>query len=232
MKIFNYSLSLVLLTLWFTGCAPALTHTVEKRDLPANYQGVGTDSTSIAQLNWKDYFADTLLQSLIDSALVRNQELNIMRQEIYIAQNEIRARKGEYLPFVGITANADVDKPGGYTWQGSIEKNVEITKGPDVPASLSNLGFGLTASWELDVWKKLRNAKAAAVERYLGSIEGRHFAVSNLVAEIAASYYELLALDNQLAIIQQNIGIQSDALRIVRIEKEAAKVTSCADPNF
>lgn len=232
MKIFNYSLSLVLLTLWFTGCAPALTNTVEKRDLPENYQGVGTDSTSIAQLNWKDYFADTILQSLIDSALVRNQELNIMRQEIYIAQNEIRARKGEYLPFVGITANADVDKPGGYTWQGSIEKNVEITKGPDVPASLSNLGFGLTASWELDVWKKLRNAKAAAVERYLGSIEGRHFAVSNLVAEIAASYYELLALDNQLAIIQQNIGIQSDALRIVRIEKEAAKVTQLAINRF
>jgi multidrug efflux system outer membrane protein len=80
--------------------------------------------------------------------------------------------------------------------------------------------------------QKLRNAKAAAVERYLSSIEGRHFAVSNMVAEIAASYYELVALDNQLAIIEQNIGIQSDALRIVKIEKEAAKVTQLAINRF
>lgn len=231
-KIINYSLPLVLLTLWFTGCAPALTNTVEKREMPVNYTGMGTDSANIAQIKWKDYFSDTLLNGLIDSALVRNQELNILRQEINIAQNEIRARKGEYLPFVGIRAGADVDKPGEYTWQGSIEKNVEITKGPDVPASLTNLGFGLTASWELDIWKKLRNAKAAAVERYLSTMEGRNFAISNMVAEIAASYYELVALDNQLAIIQQNIGIQSDALRIVRIEKEAARVTQLAINRF
>lgn len=232
MKIFNYTLTLALLTLWFTGCAPAITNQVEKKDVPDTYTGKGADSTSVAQLSWKNYFADTLLNALIDSALVHNQELNIMKQEINISQNEIRARKGEYLPFVGIRAGAEVDKPGGYTWEGSIEKNVEITKGPDVPASPTNLGFGLVASWELDFWKKLRNAKAAAVERYLSSIEGRHFAVSNMVAEIAASYYELVALDNQLAIIEQNIALQSDALRIVRIQKEAAKVTQLAINRF
>lgn len=233
MKTINYFLTLICLTLvLFTGCAPAITNQVENRELPDAYKGRGTDSSSIAQVAWKHYFADTLLNALIDSALVRNQELNIMKQEINIAQNEVRARKGEYLPFVGIRAGAEVDKPGGYTWQGSIEKNVEITNGPDVPAKLTNLGFGLSASWEIDAWKKLRNAKAAAVERYLGSIEGRHFAVSNLVAEIAASYYELVALDNQLAIIEQNIAIQSDALRIVRIEKEAARVSQLAINRF
>ena len=88
------------------------------------------------------------------------------------------------------------------------------------------------ASWELDVWNKLRNSKKAAVLEYLSSVEGQNFAITNLVSEIADSYYELMALDNQLAIIEQNLEIQQNALRIVRIQKEAARATELAVRRF
>jgi NodT family efflux transporter outer membrane factor (OMF) lipoprotein len=84
----------------------------------------------------------------------------------------------------------------------------------------------------LDIWKKLRNAKKAAMMRYLGTVEGKNFMVTHLVAEIANSYYELMALDNQLSILQDNIAIQKDALEIVRLEKQAAKVTELAVRRF
>ena len=67
-------------------------------------------------------------------------------------------------------------------------------------------------NWELDIWKKLRNAKNQMF-CYLASIEGRNFAKTRLVAEIASSYYELMALDNLASIIDQNIVIQSNALK-------------------
>ena len=56
---------------------------------------------------------------------------------------------------------------------------------------LQNYKVGAFATWELDVWKKLRNSKKAAVMEYLSSVEGKNFMVTNLIAEIADSYYEL-----------------------------------------
>jgi len=84
------------------------------------------------------------------------------------------------------------------------------------PEPLSDFMLGAKANWEIDVWKKLRNAKKSAVSRYLASIEGKNFMVTNLIAEIANTYYELMALDNLLEIINQNIVIQSNAFEVVK----------------
>jgi outer membrane protein, multidrug efflux system len=84
----------------------------------------------------------------------------------------------------------------------------------------------------VDIWHELRNARKAAVNRYLGSVEGKNFMVTNLISEIANSYFELLALDNQLAIVGQNIQIQNNALQIVKLQKEAARVTELAVRRF
>ncbi len=135
---------------------------------------------------------------MIDTALSRNQELNITLQEIEISKNEIRARKGEYLPFVGLRAGAGVEKVGEYTRNGAVEKNLEVKEGKAFPEPLGDYMVGVYANWELDIWKKLRNAKKGAALRYLATVEGKNFMVTNLIAEIAESYYELMALDNQL----------------------------------
>jgi NodT family efflux transporter outer membrane factor (OMF) lipoprotein len=203
----------------------------ENNVVPASFN-TSQDSTNIAQINWAEYFSDENLVALVDSALNRNQELNITLQEIEISRNEVRARKGEYLPFVDLRAGAAVEKEGRFTRHGAVDENVEIMPGREFPDPLQNYVVGAYASWELDVWKKLRNAKKAAAFRYLSSTEGRNFLVTNLIAEIANSYYELMALDNQLAIIQQNIAIQTDALQIVKQQKDAAKLTQLAVNRF
>lgn len=194
--------------------------------------GNNSDSTNTAGINWKQYFTDSYLQSLIDTALANNQELNITLREIDISRNEIRVRRGEYLPFLGIRGGAGLEKPGRYTNIGAMEANTEIEPGKEMPDPLPDLMLGAYATWELDIWKKLRNAKKAAVSRYLASIEGKNFVVTNLVAEIANSYYELLALDNQLDIVEKNIEIQTNALKIVRLQKQAARVTELAVRRF
>ena len=101
-----------------------------------------------------------------------------------------------------------------------------------MPDPLGNFAIGAVANWEVDVWKKLRNSSKAAVDRYLATVEGKNFVVTNLVAEIANSYYELLALDNQLDIIRQTIKIQKNALEVVKIQKEAARSNELAVQKF
>lgn len=219
----------------FAACkVPAVVQRTENKATPASYTNsqVATDTTNTAQVKWKNYFTDPNLNALIDTALKNNQELNITLQELQIAQNEIQARKGEYLPFVGYRAAAGVDKVARYTNIGALEKNVEIKPGKENPEPLPDFLGAVYARWEVDIWHKLRNAKKAAVARYLSTIEGRNFVITQLIAEIANSYYELVALDNQLEIVNQNITIQSNALEIVRLQKEATRVTELAVRKF
>lgn len=203
----------------------------ENKSTPGSYRS-STDTTNVADLNWRAYFADEHLIALIDTALRNNQELNILLQEISISRNEIQARKGEYLPFVNAGVGIGMDKAARYTRDGAVEHGLEIRPGKEFPEPFGDFMLGVSASWEVDIWRKLRNAKDAAVLRYLASIEGKNFMVTNLIAEIAESYYELLALDNLLSIIEQNIEIQRNALNIVKQQKEAAKTTQLAVNRF
>ena len=228
-KIFGVGL---LSAIMLFSCVPTKTIREASKDVPQQYKNSSNDTLNTANVKWKGFFSDPNLIALIDTALTNNQELNIMLQKIGMAQNNIKAKKGEYLPFVGIYAAADVDKVGEFTRNGAVEKNLNIAEEEEFPEPLTNFSVGLSASWELDVWKKLRNEKKAAVLEYFASIEGKNFMVTQLVAEIASAYYELLALDNQLSIIQQNLNIQQDALKMVKIQKEAARTTQLAVSRF
>ncbi len=214
-----------------TSCVPALKTRDAQRTTPGTYVG-STDTTNAATVKWNAFFKDPDLRLLVDSALANNQELNIMLQEIAVAQSEVRARKGEYLPFVDLVAGAGTEKVGEYTRNGAVEHGLHVKEHTEFPEPLPDFMVGARASWELDIWKKLRNAKKAAALRYLATVEGKNFMVTNLVAEIANSYYELMALDNQLEILRSNIAIQQDALAIVKLEKQAAKVTELAVRRF
>lgn len=230
-KLTNKYVFLLMSLVWLGACkTPAITGKQESRSTPVAYNN-SQDTTNSANIQWKSYFKDPLLVALIDTALHNNQELNITMQEIAISQNEVMARKGEYLPFLNLRGVAARVKEGEYTWNGISEKSLKAN--PDgAPRYIGNFMGGAYFSWELDVWKKLHNAKKAAALRYLSTIEGKNFMVTNIIAEIANSYYELIGLDNLLAIVQQNIELQSSALHVVKLEKEAAKVSQLAVNRF
>jgi multidrug efflux system outer membrane protein len=232
-RILNW-VGVTFVALAYSGCnAPSLVQRSPNKNLSATYNNTQTaDSTNTGKLKWKDYFTDPQLNALIDTAFKNNQELNITLQEIEISRNEIKARKGEYLPFVGLRGGAGLEKAGRYTQIGSSEATTEIKPGRETPEPLPDFVVAAYARWEVDIWHKLRNAKKAAVNRYLSSIEGKNFMMTNLVSEIANSYYELLALDTQLNIVSQNIEIQNNALKIVKLQKEATRVTELAVRRF
>ncbi len=222
----------ILLTM--ASCMPkslVLINKTENKAVPERFNN-NQDSTNTAKTIWKQYFTDPNLLGLIDTALRNNQELNITLQEIEMSRNEIQARKGEYLPFVTLGGGAGVEKVSRYTSQGASDDITEIKPDVRTPEILPNTYFGAFASWEVDIWHKLRNARKVAVTNYLASVEGKNFLVTNIVAEIANSYNELMALDNQLDIIKKNIVILTNALSIIKQEKDAAKVTELAVRRF
>lgn len=229
LKVFG---SLLAISLLAANCkAPAIIEQAANNATPVSY-GDNADSTNTATVQWRYFFTDPNLQHLIDTALKNNQELKMTLTEIEIARTEIQKRHGDLLPSIGLGGSIGVEKVGRYTSQGAGDASTEIEPGKEVPEALMDYTFAAGAHWEIDIWKKLRNAKKAAVTRWLSSVEGKNFVLTNLIGEVASSYYELLALDSRLAIVRQNITLQQNALGVVKVQKEGARATELAVQKF
>ena len=191
-----------------------------------------TDTTNSGQMPWREFFNDKNLIALIDTAIRNNPELLMTLQDIAMANNKVFMREGALRPSVSVGGGLGIDKVGRYTSTGAGDASTEITPGKPVPEVLTDFAGGIRASWEIDIWGKLKAAKSAALTKYLQTFEGRNFVMTSLVAEVANSYYELLSYDNQLDIIRQTIKLQTDQLEVVKVQKEAAKVTELAVKQF
>jgi NodT family efflux transporter outer membrane factor (OMF) lipoprotein len=218
------------------GCVPQLGSRAPRPvdlSMPDAFAGTATANVASAAVrSVRDFFRDEQLVALIEQALANNQELAMLAAEVGIADAEVLDKRGESLPKVSAGVGVGIEKVGRYTSQGASDESDQIKPGTNVPEHLGDFRAGFRATWEVDIWRKLRNASKAAGYRYLASIEGRNFAVTQLVAELARSYYELMALDNQLEVLGQNIEIQEQALQIVRVQKQAAQVTELAVQRF
>lgn len=211
-----------------TGCVPKPPMGMARapnRAVPNSFGGL-SDTRSSGLIPWRDFFKDAHLVALVDAALLHNQELNIAIQETVVANAQIMARRGEYLPKVGFGVGPGDEHVGKFTSQGQSDERSGI--GPN----LQKHEFGLYASWEIDVWGRLRNLANAASHRYLASVEGRNFMVTRLVAEIASNYYELLALDRQHQVITDNIALQERAVELAQAQFRAGRATSVAPARF
>jgi multidrug efflux system outer membrane protein len=213
------------------GCANMLGNNrarEAKNDVPQSFGPLATGSgpSVAAQKKWDQFFTDPNLRKLIEEALKNNQQLNIQLQDIIITQNNVAAIRGEYIPRLDAGVGAGVDKIGKYTSQGASDA------AHGVPNPLPDLRFGLVASWETDMASRLRSARRAANLRYEATIQERNFLMTEIVAEIARSYYDLVALDIQIEILDRTIGLQTNALEVVKLKKIAARDTELGVQRF
>ncbi|HEY8366745.1 MAG TPA: TolC family protein, partial [Bacteroidia bacterium] len=177
------SLGFILLTFILTGCKAYKTNlTIKERALPNSFTSETADTNSTAKINWRTYYSDPNLQALIDTAMSSNQDLLMALQRIEIARAGKRRATGALLPQVGLQLNGGIRKFGLYTMDGAGNISTEILPGKIVPIHLPDMIVGLQASWEIDIWGKLRNKRKSAVAQYMSTIEGTNLVISNLVA--------------------------------------------------
>lgn len=241
-KIRPYVLPLTLPgLLWLGGCQapkPLLrpTHRAVPNSFGGNVPTNGTDTLGIAGQNWRTFFGDDNLVALIDTALAGNLDLRIATQRIEQARAQFNYSRGYLAPQVNATVSAGVDRYGRNTLNGvgNFDTNLSdnVRGNLLIPNPTPDFFVGARSTWEVDIWGKLRNRRKAAYVRLLASEKGRHAVITGLVAEVARYYYTLLGLDGELEIIQKNIDYQSNALELVRVQKQAGRVTELAVQQF
>ncbi|WP_195759299.1 TolC family protein [Pedobacter puniceum] len=233
MKIKGIYVGLCLFTgMIFNACKTVDTNlSIQKKPLPPSFYN-DSDSSEISKINWRSYFNDPILSGLIDTALVNNHDLNIAIQKIEIARASVTNAKASLIPQVNAGTNGGIRRFGRYTMDGAGNIATEMTPGRIVPINLPDIFLGFQASWEIDLWKKLKSKQKSAINQFLASAEGAKVVTASLVSDIATSYYELLALDHELEIIQQTIQRQKDALEIIKLKKETGRTNELAVQQF
>ena len=228
--------TVIVLSVLVAGCKISKpTALVPPSNIPQTF-GFPADTVTKACIHWEKFYSDSLLISLIDTALVNNHDLQIALQRIEIARSDVRFARGQQFPVLSADVSAGKRKYGDNTADtvGTYDPRLSpnISSQQMIPDPIPDYFVGGFTTWELDVWGKLRNRRKAAVARFWASEKGAHMVKTNLVADVASTYYKLLSLDSKLHILEENIALQEKELRIVSIQKAAGHVTDLAIKQF
>lgn len=200
------------LLLGFSSCRIGQKYARPDLNLPAQIEA-GTDSVSVADIPWESLYTDTVLQGLIAVALENNKDMKMAAAKI----KEMMATKR--ISFAAMFPEVDARVYG---------QKERLNYGGDNPKPDPEYGGKLALSWELDLWGNLRWANEAGIAAYMQSVEARRALQLTIVAEVAAGYYELCALDRELGIVQQTLEARREGLRLAKLRFEGGLTSETA----
>lgn len=172
------------------------------------------DTTTIANIPWRMYFSDYVLQGLIAEGLAANYDLKIAVSRIREAEAGLQIARAAYFPNVALSALVSHNRHS----EGS-----SILKGHETQYTL-----GVAVTWEAEIWGKLSSQSRARYAQFLNSYSYRNLIQTSLIANIANSYYSLLALDEQLRIINETAKLLQESANTMQEMMNAGMLNGAA----
>jgi multidrug efflux system outer membrane protein len=217
--------TMILVLAVLSACKVSKDVETPKPALPETFRNAVTtgDTSSIADIQWKNFFTEATLQKLIDSAIVKNYDMQIAVKNIEASQLLFKQVKWNYVPQVDLNVTANSQRPSDNSLTGlSISQYNIGTK------HVEDYSANVALSWEADIWGKIHNQQRSALAAYLQTQEAKKAIQTNIVASVSQGYYNLLMLDAQLDIAQKNVKLNDSTLRIIKLQYDAGQVTSLA----
>lgn len=209
LNLLKYSIFSILAAAAFSGCQLGKHYTRPKLELPETLDSLSVDSSSIGDYPWEQLYTDTTLQGLIRKTLTYNKDMLIAAARIKELAAMKRIDFANLFPQIGakVYAEKEGENYGGDNYKQSKEFDLK----------------GI-ATWELDLWGKLRWAKDKSIADFVGSIENQSALKMSLIAQVAQSYFELVAIDNELAIVKKTVNARQESLHLVRLRYEGGLI--------
>lgn len=179
----------------------------------------GIDTASITELRWKDFFKDTILQRYIQEAIQNNYDIKIAVEQFKIATNYLSQSRAMYFPNLNAGPAISYQSPSQHTQLGQIIGDRRHNVLYDIGADFN---------WEADIWGKLKSNERAARAEALQSEFTQQVVLSRIVAEVADTYFELMALDEQLIILDTTITNRNNNVIVTKALKESGILTEVA----
>lgn len=195
------------------GCKIGKQYTRPQIDLPSTLDSTSIDTVSIGDYPWEQLYTDTILQQLIQKTLDNNKDMLIAAAKVKELAAMKRIDYANLFPQVGFKfyAEQEGENYGGNNYKPDDEYDIKL---------------GVT--WEIDLWGNLRWAKDKSMAEFMGSIENQRALKMSLVAQVAQSYFELVALDNELSIVKKTVDARRESLHLARIRYEGGLTSETA----
>ena len=204
------------LALLLASCAGLQRYSRPELKTEGLFRNVNTrDTTTIADLPWQQMFGDADLQELINEGISNNLDLKIAATRIQQAESYFRQSRAVLLPSLNANANVSLNK-------------LSDAQGGNFINNTRSYQLGLSSSWEADIWGRLSASRRASYASLLQSRALARAVQTGLVSDIASLYYQLLALDQQLAVTQTSVKTWAETVETMKLLKEAAVVTGAA----
>jgi multidrug efflux system outer membrane protein len=190
---------------------------------PQAFRGVAkVDSSSIASLKIAEFFKDQTILQLIDTALIRNLDVQVALKNIESAELLFKQSKLGNLPIVNLQLSASSNRPSDNSLNGLSTSQFLGTK------HIEDYYAVLGLSWEADIWSKIKSQKQAALATYLQTSEAKKALQTRIVANVAQGYYQLLMMDAQMGVARRNLALNDSTLSMIKLQFDAGQVTSLA----
>jgi multidrug efflux system outer membrane protein len=187
------------------GCSFAPKYERPQTDPPTAWRVPDAEGASLAELAWWQVFQDEALQVLVRTALAENRNLAIATVRIEQARAQAGIVDAALYPQISATGSAARQKSSAVTY-------------PQLREPFTNNDFALSAgaAFELDLWGRLRNASAAARANLLATEDAQQTVYISLVSEVAQTYFQLRASDQDLEVAVRTRDTRAESLRIVQ----------------
>ncbi|ANH83774.1 RND transporter [Niabella ginsenosidivorans] len=219
----HYLLPLVIIIVMAASCKVGQAYKQPEVPLPKEFRTVSTaDTSSIADVKWNQFFTDTALQALISKGISYNYDLQIALKRVAASVQTLRQARLLQLPQLSFSVAAQTTNPSNNSLNGlNIGSYIGRQHVEDF-----NAAFNL--SWEADIWGRIRRQQEATMAGYLQTYEASKAVQTQIVANIAQGYYNLLMLDEQLNIAKKNLLLVDSTLYFTRLQRNAGEVTTLA----
>lgn len=178
-------------------------------------EGVTTDTISMANVSWEKIFTDPILQAYIKKGLQNNLDVRIAMQNLVAGEATMKQGKAGFFPNFSVSTDWTHQELSKNSQFGAIVRNT----------SVDQYQLTGTLSWEADIWGKIRSNKRAANATYLQTNAANQAIKSELIANIAATYYQLLAVDEQIKVAEETLINRNKSVETIMQLKKSGSVT-------
>jgi len=216
MNKYNYKQIIILLIIATIWSSCKITKPYTKPETAVAYREYeNKDTVNMATMKWVELFTDPALQQLISDGLAANLDLKIAVERINQAGVNVKLSKATFLP--SVNGNLSVK-----------ESRLAFPQGFGLFDQSTQYDLGISAAWEIDVWGKLKSARNSALANLLATDAAKRAVQTQLIANIAHSYYELLILDEQLKVFKKTAKNRETDAETIKVLFENSIVNGVA----
>lgn len=185
-------------------------------DVPASFRYQAKEARETANTEWWKQFNDPVLDALITEALANNRNIKVAAANIEQAAGVLIQARSAFFPQIGYS--------GSGTKQRASEESATPLP-PTVPNPQTLYEALSSASWEIDLWGRIRRTAEAARAQLFATEEARRGVILSLVASVASDYIQLLGLDEQLLISKRSLATYTESVKLFELQFKYGQVS-------